>query len=211
MRNSTLAALALMITVAGISGCGPKALPPAPPAPPPLDPEIERKKEAARYQERIVMDEVARTHPALYAAIKGDLEGLREELAKAPRRINEIRRDMRLGPPLREACKRRWEAGITELLNRGAKCMGDAQCESCVRARAVGMGVPPGGGSGSPPGGGGSGIPGVYRVPGSSAPGTGVPPGTGPSGGYRIPPPGYPVPRSTPGYPLPRSPLETTP
>jgi hypothetical protein len=182
MRNSTLAALALMITVVGIAGCGPKVLPP-PPAPPPMDPEIERKKEAARFQERIVMDEVHRTHPVLSAAIKGDLEELRQELAKAPKRINEVRRDMRLGPPLREACKRRWEAGITELMNRGAKCLGDPQCEACARAHAARMGVSP---AGSGTGTTGMGVPGAGTT------------GTGSSGGYRLSPPGYPVPRMPP-------------
>jgi hypothetical protein len=198
MRKSTLAALALMITVVGITGCGPKVLPP-PPAPPPMDPEIERKKEAARFQEQIVMDEVRRTHPVLSAAIKGDLEELRQELAKAPKRINEVRRDMRLGPPLREACKRRWEAGITELVNRGAKCLGDSQCEACVRAHAARMGVSPAGT--------GTGTPGV-RVPGTGTTGTGG------SGGYRLsPPPAYPVPRTPPpgGYPSSRPPFGTMP
>ena len=67
------------------------------------------------------MDEVRRTHPVLTAAIKGDLEQMRRELAKAPKRINEVRRDMRLGPPLREPASVAG-SGITELMNRGAKC-----------------------------------------------------------------------------------------
>ena len=204
MRNSMLAGMALMIAVLGITGCAPKMPPPVVP-PPPVDPEIERKKEGARYQERLVMDEVGRTHPVLTAAIKGDLEKMRQELAKAPKRINEVRRDMRLGPPLREACRRRWEPGIRELMNRGAKCLGDAQCEACVRSRAGAMGgvSPTGAGTGAPTGGGG------YP---SGTTGTGAPSGTGTTGGYRLPPPGYPMPRpTTPGYPAPRPPFGTTP
>ena len=145
------------------------------------------------------MDEVGRTHPVLTAAIKGDLEKMRQELAKAPKRINEVRRDMRLGPPLREACRRRWEPGITELMNRGAKCLGDSQCEACVRSHGGGMGVSPTGtsptGSGTP-----SGTSGGYR---SGTTGMGSPSGTGSTGGYRLP--------TTGGYPMPRPPLGTTP
>lgn len=201
MRNSTLAAMALMLTVIGIAGCGPKDLPP-PLALPPTDPEIERKKEGARYQERLVMDEVNRTHPVLSAAIKGDLDQMRRELAKAPKRINEVRRDLRLGPPLREACKRRWEAGINELMHRDAKCLGDSQCESCLRAHGGAMGIPTTG-SGMPSGSGG-----VYRS-GSTGPS-----GTGSTGGYRLPGSSeYPVPRpSLPGsYPSSRPPDGTMP
>ena len=206
MRNSTLAAMALMITVVGIAGCGPKELPPpSSVALPSTDPEIERKKEGARYQERLVMDEVRRTHPVLTATIKGDLEQLRSELAKAPKRINEVRRDMRLGPPLREACKRRWEPGITELMNRGAKCLGDSQCENCVRAHGGGMSIPTTG-TGMPSGTGGT-SGGIYRS------GTTGPSGTGSTGGYRLPGSGgYPAPRPLPGdYPSSRPPYGTMP
>jgi predicted small lipoprotein YifL len=141
MRNVMVAGLALAVVFSSIVGCGP-SVPPLPPVKPlpPVDPDLERKKEAARYQERIVMDEVARTHPVLTATLRKDMDKLREELRKAPNRINEVRRDMRLGPPLREACRHRWEPGITELMSRGAKCLGDGPCESCVRSRSGGSG-----------------------------------------------------------------------
>lgn len=154
MRNATLAGAALLMTLAGVVGCGPRVQPAPVVTPPPVDPELERKREGARYQERIVMDEVARTHPALTATLRRDLDKLREELRKAPNRINEVRRDMRLGPPLREACRLRWEAGISDLMSRGAKCLGDSQCESCVRSH---VGTTGGSSTGSSSGGGASG------------------------------------------------------
>ena len=40
---------------------------------------------------------------------------------------------MRLGPPLREACRLNWTPGIAELQDHGAQCLGDAACERCVR------------------------------------------------------------------------------
>ncbi len=146
-----VAGMALAVVFTGVVGCGPRMPPPPPVKPlPPVDPELERKKEAARYQERLVMGEVARTHPVLTATLRKDMDKLREELRKAPNRINEVRRDMRLGPPLREACRLRWEPGIAELMSRGAKCLGDGPCENCVRSHAGGTG------SWSPPGGAGA-------------------------------------------------------
>lgn len=184
-----VAGLALAVVFSSIVGCGPSVPPPPPVKPlPPVDPDLERKKEAARYQERIVMDEVARTHPVLTATLRKDMEKLREELRKAPNRINEVRRDMRLGPPLREACRHRWEPGITELMSRGAKCLGDAACESCVRSHAGGTG------GWSTPGGTGA-------ASGTGGSGSSSPAGTGTAGAPRpaMPPP--PSSRSGDAYP----------
>jgi hypothetical protein len=87
-----------------------------------------------------VMTEVGRTHPVLGATCDRDAKKLEAALAKAPARVNEVRRDLRLGPPLREACRLRWKEGITILLDHGAKCLGDSQCESCVRAQGGTLG-----------------------------------------------------------------------
>jgi hypothetical protein len=104
---------------------------------------MERKRESSKFQEEVVMAEVTRTHPVLAATLARDMERLRVELKKAPAKVNEIRRDMRLGPPLREACRLKWKEGITELLDRGGKCLGDSQCESCVRSQPVTTSQPP--------------------------------------------------------------------
>ena len=145
MRNSTLAGTALAMALVGVVGCAPPIQPKPAARPLPPDPEIERKKQAAKEQERIVMDEVARTHPVLMATLDRDLARLRVELGKSPRRINEVRRDMRLGPPLREACRQRWREGIAELVGRGAKCLGDTQCEACVQSFVGSTGGSPAG------------------------------------------------------------------
>jgi hypothetical protein len=137
MPKLILVGAALAVTVAGL-GCGPRLQPrpAAAPAPPP-DPVMERKKAAARYQEELVMNEVGKTNPVLTATLDRNLEGLRTALAKTPGRVNELRRDLRLGPPLREACRLKWAEGISVLLDHGAKCLGDSQCEACA-ARARG-------------------------------------------------------------------------
>jgi hypothetical protein len=116
---------------------------PGPPVPKPPDPEqlaMERKLESARFQQELVMTEVGRTHPVLGATLDRNLGKLEAALAKSPARVNEVRRDLRLGPPLREACRLRWKEGITVLLDHGAKCLGDSQCESCLRAQGGSLG-----------------------------------------------------------------------
>jgi hypothetical protein len=137
MSKLILLAAALAVTMAGI-GCGPRLQPgPMAAPPPPPDPEMERKKESARYQQELVMNEVGRTHPVLTATLDRNLEALRVALKKTPGKVNEVRLDLRLGPPLREACRLRWSEGITELLDHGAKCLGDSSCETCAaRARS---------------------------------------------------------------------------
>jgi hypothetical protein len=135
------AAVALMLVGAG---CAARVEPtPGPPTPKPPDPEqlaMERKRESARYQQELVMTEVGRTHPVLGATFNRDAKKLEAALAKAPAKVNEVRRDLRLGPPLREACRLRWKEGITILLDHGAKCLGDSQCESCARAQGGSLG-----------------------------------------------------------------------
>ena len=101
---------------------------------------MERKEESARWQQELVMAEVSRTHPVLSATLDRSLPKLQAAIAKTPAKVNEVRRDLRLGPPLREACRLRWKEGITELLDHGAKCLGDSQCESCVRAQGGSLG-----------------------------------------------------------------------
>ena len=138
MSKLTLAVAALALAVAAL-GCGltvqPKPELAGPPPPDPAQLAMERKQASAKYQEELVMTEVGRTHPVLGATFNRDLKGLKAALDKSPAKVNEVRRDLRLGPPLREACRLRWKDGISELLGHGAKCLGDAQCESCVRAQ----------------------------------------------------------------------------
>ncbi len=150
MSKLIRAGVGLAVLVA-VAGCGLRVEPtPEPAGPPAPDPEkmaMERKQASAKWQQELVMTEVGRTHPVLGATLNRNLEGLRTAIKKGPARVNEVRRDLRLGPPLREACRLRWKDGITELLDHGAGCLGDSQCESCVRASgaSVGAGSPPGG------------------------------------------------------------------
>ena len=134
-RLRILAACALAIGIAGASGCGTTLPPPFQPKPPPLGPSPEEKEraEASKFQKDIVMGEVARTHPVLVATLDRDLTRLQATI-KAKGNVNEVRKDMHLGPPLREACRIGWKAGIDELRKAGAKCLGDARCEACVRS-----------------------------------------------------------------------------
>jgi len=81
------------------------------------------------------MGEVARTHPVLAATLDRDLTRLQAAI-KARGNVNEVRKDMHLGPPLREACRIGWRDGIDELRKAGAKCLGDPRCEACVRQSA---------------------------------------------------------------------------
>jgi hypothetical protein len=139
MSKLILASAALAVTVVGL-GCGPSVQPkPAaePPAPDPAAIAMERKRASAKYQQELVMAEVSRTHPVLSATLDRNLEGLRAALGKTPGKVNEVRRDLHLGPPLREACRLRWREGVSELLDHGAKCLGDSQCEACVRAQGT--------------------------------------------------------------------------
>ncbi len=123
---------------------------------PEVDPkaaELARKREDARFQQEVVMAEVARTHPVLSATLDRDMYRLRAAIRKRGK-VNEVRRDMRLGPPLREACRLRWREGIDELLGHGAQCLGDSQCESCVRNLGRASGASPVNGSRQLPAGG---------------------------------------------------------
>lgn len=156
MRTLTPAGWLLAIGLAGLAGCS-TVLPPAPPTPVEKKPdpqaeEMARKREASRYQQEIVMAEVTRTHPVLSATLDRDLTKLREVIRKRGK-VNEVRRDMRLGPPLREACRLRWKEGIDELMSHGAQCLGDSACESCVRGMAPRPSVVPSGSTlpGTPP------------------------------------------------------------
>jgi hypothetical protein len=144
MSKLILAGAALAVTVAGL-GCGPRVQPkPEATEPAPPDPAVvamERKRASAKYQQELVMAEVGRTHPVLSATLERNLPGLQAALGKAPGRVNEVRRDLHLGPPLREACRLRWKEGIDELLEHGAKCLGDSQCEACARAQGGATGT----------------------------------------------------------------------
>jgi len=111
-RFRILAACALAIGITAASGCTPTLPPLLQPKPPPPkpSPEEEERAAASKFQKDIVMGEVARTHPVLVATLDLDL------------------------PRLREACRIGWKAGIEELRKAGAKCLGDARCEACVRS-----------------------------------------------------------------------------
>jgi hypothetical protein len=140
-RSRILAACFVAIGMAGGFGCGP-TLPPLveKPAPPPRPtPEEAQRAAASKFQRDIVMGEVARTHPVLAATLDRDLTRLQAAI-KARGNVNEIRKDMHLGPPLREACRIGWKDGIEELRKAGAKCLGDPRCESCVRESAPSSG-----------------------------------------------------------------------
>jgi len=135
------ASVALMLVGAGCAArVEPKPEPPLPKTPSPEQLAMERKEASAKWQQELVMTEVGRTHPVLGATLDRDLPKLQAAIAKGPARVNEVRRDLRLGPPLREACRLRWKEGITELIDHGAKCLGDSQCESCVRAQGGSLG-----------------------------------------------------------------------
>ena len=134
-RFRILAACALAIEIVAASGCSPTLpsfIQPKPPPPAP-SPEEEERAAASKFQKDIVMGEVARTHPVLVATLDRDLPRLQATI-KAKGNVNEVRKDMHLGPPLREACRIGWKAGIEELRKAGAKCLGDARCEACVRS-----------------------------------------------------------------------------
>jgi hypothetical protein len=129
-----LAAAVLAICVAVGSGCG-LTLPPqveTKPLPPEPSPAEKERAEASKFQKEIVMAEVARTHPVLAATLDRNLTDLQKAI-KTRGNVNEVRKDMHLGPPLREACRLGWRAGIDELRRAGAKCLGDAKCEACVQ------------------------------------------------------------------------------
>ena len=134
-RFRILAACALAIGITAASGCTPTLPPLLQPKPPPPkpSPEEEERAAASKFQKDIVMGEVARTHPVLVAMLDRDLPRLQATI-KAKGNVNEVRKDMHLGPPLREACRIGWKAGIEELRKAGAKCLGDARCEACVRS-----------------------------------------------------------------------------
>jgi hypothetical protein len=140
-RFRILAACVLAIGVVGGSGCGPTLpLSVEKPAPPPgPSPEEAQRAAASKFQREIVMGEVARTHPVLAATLDRDLTRL-EAAIKARGNVNEVRKDMHLGPPLREACRIGWRDGIEALRKAGAKCLGDPRCESCVRESAPASG-----------------------------------------------------------------------
>lgn len=133
-RSRTLAAALLAVFVAIGSGCGPTLSPLVEPTPLPPGPSPEEKEraEASKFQKEIVMAEVARTHPVLAATLDRNLADLQKAI-KQRGNLNEVRKDMHLGPPLREACRIGWRQGIEELRKAGAKCLGDARCEACVQ------------------------------------------------------------------------------
>jgi hypothetical protein len=105
-----------------------------PPRPAPRRPPVEPPKPTgnAKYQRDLIMGELVRTHPVIAATLDRNMDQLQAAIKKGGK-VNEVRRDMRLGPPLREACRLGWKAGIEELEAHGAQCLGDAACETCVR------------------------------------------------------------------------------
>ena len=137
-RSRALAAAALVICVTVGSGCGPTLPPPLVSKPPPPEPSPEEKQraEASKFQKDIVMAEVARTHPVLAATLDRNLADLQKAIKQRGSNVNEVRKDMHLGPPLREACRIGWREGIDELRKAGAKCLGDPRCEACVQRSA---------------------------------------------------------------------------
>jgi len=121
-----LAALAV-----GLAGCGLFAQP-TPPPPPPRPAPPPKPAGNAKYQRDLIMGELVRTHPVIAATLDRDLYRLKAVISKGGK-VNEVRRDMRLGPPLREACRLGWKDGIDELLSHGGQCLGDSSCENCVK------------------------------------------------------------------------------
>jgi len=127
-------AVGLAALVTGLAGCSMFSQPEPPPLPPRRPPVEGPPKPLgnAKYQRDLIMGELVRTHPVIAATLDRDLVRLKAVIGKGGK-VNEMRQDMRLGPPLREACRLGWKDGIDELLAHGGKCMGDSSCETCVR------------------------------------------------------------------------------
>jgi len=129
MRALRLLAPVLLIVV--LAGCAAEEPPrPAPRPRPPVEPP--KPTGNAKYQRDLIMGELVRTHPVIAATLDRNMDQLQAALKKGGK-VNEVRRDMRLGPPLREACRLGWTAGIEELQAHGAQCLGDPACERCVQ------------------------------------------------------------------------------
>src|SRR5262249_5943592 len=137
-RAGAVAGAALVIGGRGGPGGGPPLPPPLVSKPPPPEPSPEEKQraEASKFQKDIVMAEVARTHPVLAATLDRNLADLQKAIKQRGSNVNEVRKDMHLGPPLREACRIGWRDGIEELRKAGAKWLGDPRCEACVQRSA---------------------------------------------------------------------------
>jgi hypothetical protein len=128
MRALRLLALVLIVVLAGCAAEEPPR--PAPRPRPPVEPP--KPTGNAKYQRDLIMGELVRTHPVIAATLDRNMYQLQAALKKGGK-VNEVRRDMRLGPPLREACRLGWTAGIEELEAHGAQCLGDPACERCVQ------------------------------------------------------------------------------
>jgi hypothetical protein len=127
MRALRLLGPVLAVVLAGCAAQEPPR--PMPRLPPPEPPKPTGN---AKYQRDLIMGELVRTHPVIAATLDRNMDQLQAALKKGGK-VNEVRRDMRLGPPLREACRLGWTAGIEELQAHGAQCLGDPACENCVR------------------------------------------------------------------------------
>jgi hypothetical protein len=128
MRRLTLLGPVLAVVLAGCAA----QEPPRPPVQPRRAVEPPKPTGNAKYQRDLIMGELVRTHPVIAATLDRNMEQLQAAIKKGGK-VNEVRRDMRLGPPLREACRLGWKAGIEELEAHGAQCLGDSACEACVR------------------------------------------------------------------------------
>ena len=128
-----IATFMLALGLGALMACGLREEPsPRPPPPPPPKPKPQPPNTGAKYQRDLIMMELVRTHPVIAATLDKNMDQLNAALKKGGK-VNELRRDMRLGPPLREACRLGWKEGINVLREHGAQCLGDSQCESCIR------------------------------------------------------------------------------
>src|SRR5262249_53926079 len=118
------------VLAVGLAGCAARE----PPRPVPRRPPVEPPQPTgnAKYQRDLIMGELVRTHPVIAATLDRNMDQLQAALKKGGK-VNEVRRDMRLGPPLREACRLGWTAGSEELRGHGAQGLGDPACEKCGR------------------------------------------------------------------------------